>query len=268
MNSGCLKVYIGVLLIVSIVYSVKGIPTLVELKKLQYDQLSDLISNIAIDIEGENITLNADFNTLNSLQNYTNFRIGQVYERMTILHDYRTEQLRQNFDRIDGGVVGINHTNIDGFLMLNQTLTDLYKLEKEEVQAITDEFFRKLDKVNEVLNTINGFVDTIQTVVGVINTFISGAQNTNLVAQVTEQKMTNTLLQEFIDGFPVKVVEVVDETVFTINGAELSVDDTAFSFCEIADPTFGEGPINCQNSGAFGFNIPEASLTSITKKKV
>lgn len=239
-----------------------------ELKKGQYDQLSELISDIAIDIEGENITLNADFRTLNSLQNYTNYRIGQVYDEMKILHDYRTAQLRQNFGRVWDAIRGVNNTNVNGFSMINQTLTDLYKLEREEVNAITDEFFRKLDKVNEVLNTINGFVDTIQTVIGVINTFISSTQNENLVTQVTEQRKTNTLLQEFIDGFPAKVIETIDETAFSINGADLNVDDTAFSYCEIVDPLFGEGPINCQYSGAFGINMPEASLTSIGKKKV
>lgn len=239
-----------------------------ELKKGQYDQLSELISGIAIDIEGENITLNADFRSLISLQNYSNYWLRQVYDEMKILHDYRTSQLRLNFDHIQHGIAGINDTNIDGFLMINQTLTDLYKLEREEVNAITDEFFRKLDKVNEVLNTINGFVDTIQTVIGLINTFISTTQNTNLETQITEQRKTNTLLQEFIDTFPTKVIETVDETVFTINAADANMDDTAFSYCEIIDPTFGEGPINCQWSAGVGFNLPEASLTSIAKKKV
>jgi len=242
---------------------VSAIPTLVELEKSQYDEFLLLISQIAIDIDSENITLNADFHTLSRLQNETIHTIEQ-FEALFANADYfRTVQLTHAFDWLGEGLKNINNSNIDGFLLINKTLGDIYELEREEVQAISSEFFKKIDKINSVLGTINAFVDTIETVIGVIQTFISTTQNQNLITQITEQQRTNTLLQQFIDIFPTKVLETIDSTGFVINAEAASVQDTAYTWCEISDPTIGEGPINCQTNAMVEFNAPVASITSI-----
>lgn len=240
-----------------------GIPTLVELEEDQFVEFVNLIRDIVIDIDGENITLNADFKQLTELQNLTILQIDELESVTVALYEYRTTQLREDFDLLEEGVFNINQTNIEGFLLLNQTLTDLYNLEREEVRAIADEFFRKLDKVNEVLSTINAFVDTIETVIGTLQTFISTTQNQNLVSQLTEQQRTNTLLQEFIDIFPTKVLTIIEETPFAINAPEAFIEDTFFTWCEITDPIIGEGSINCQTSVSAEVTIPSASIAGV-----
>jgi len=257
----------------------------VELEQDQYVAFSNLISGIAIDIEGENITLNADFTTLTDLQNSTYKTLNTFKSAFETADAHRTSQLSSLFGGIEnsiegfmwqnsGELVNIEDINQSGFLMLNTTLSDLYSLERQEVSAITDELFRKIEKVNDVLNTINGFASAIDEAVGVINTFISTSQNQNLATQVAEQQTTNTLLQEtntllqtFIDTLPAKILTTIDETPFTLNAPEGSVDDTAFTFCEILDPTFGEGPINCQLNAMLGLDIPTLSLVSVLDKK-
>lgn len=269
-----------------------SIPTLVELEQDQYVAFTDLISGIAIDIEGENITLNADFTTLTDLQNSTYKTLSSFKTAFDTSDTHRTSQLNSLFSLIQNSIVDLKNINelsfallsgelIDiedinskGFIMLNTTLTDLYSLERQEVSAITDELFRKIEKVNDVLNAINGVASTIDNVIGVVNTFISTTQNQNLAAQVAEQQTTNTLLEEtntllqsFIDTLPVKILATIDETPFTLNAPEGTVDDTAYSYCEILDPIIGEGPINCQINAMLGLEIPTLSLVSVLDKK-
>lgn len=263
-----------------------------ELEQDQYAAFAELIRGIAIDIEGENITLNADFTTLTDLQNSTYKSLNSFKTAFDTSDIHRTSQLNSlsslihtsivdvknvdelGFGLLNGELIDIEDVNRKGFLMLNTTLTDLYSLEKQEVSAITDELFRKIEKVNDVLNAINGVASTIDNVIGVINTFISTTQNTNLAAQVAEQQTTNTLLTEtntllqtFIDTLPVKILTTIDETPFTLTAPEGTVDDTAFSFCEIVDPIVGEGPINCQINAMLGLEIPTLSLLSTLDKK-
>lgn len=244
------------------VSSLSAIPTLVELEEDQYQAFVNLIQGIAIDIDGENITLNADFKVLNQLQNETLLELIDLNSLLIALNDYRTTQLNDKFQMVENQLISVQDINAQGYQLINKTLGDLYTLEREEVNAITDEFFRKLDKVNEVLNTINGFVSSIETVIGVIQTFISTTQNQNLVSQLTEQQRTNTLLQEFIDGFSTKVLSIIEETPFSINTEEMIVEDSAYSWCEIVDPVVGEGPINCQTAALSLVNIPIASIVA------
>lgn len=202
-----------------------AIPTVVELEKDQYTEFLQLISDISIDIDSENLTINADLQKLEDLQSDT---ILEIRSQKLIL----TADLRE-----------LQESNIDGFNMLNTTLNELRKLESEEVQAIANEFYSRLDNINRVLGTINAFADTISTVLGVVDTFLTTTQSGLLTDQVTQQTATNTLLQEFITVFPAKAVAAVAETFWEVTSVDMDVSDILFDGC-VYSP-LGVGPIDC-----------------------
>lgn len=224
----------------------EAIPTVVELEQDQYSAFLQMISDISIDIDSENLTINADLKELTNLQRDT---VQEIRAQREILDsDLQEVELALSIQTsaVGRALNDLSDRNAEGFLMINTTLTELRKLEMEEVQAITNEFFSQLDNINRVLGTINSAADTISTVIGVINTFLSSTQSGLLTEQVTQQTQTNTLLQEFVTVFPTKVRTSVAEATWELNTGNLDGTGLAFDICTITDPVLGVGPIFCE----------------------
>jgi len=231
-----------------------AIPTVVELEKDQYTEFLQLISDISIDIDSENLTINADLQRLEDLQSDTLLEIrsqklildADITATNTALQDQTTavgRALSELRESNANGSLMLNKTLTQGFGMLNATLTELRKLESEEVNAIANVFYSKLDNINRVLGTINAFADTISTVLGVVDTFLTTTQSGLLTSQVTQQTTTNTLLQEFITVFPAKARAAVAETLWEVTSIDMDVSDILFDGC-VYSP-LGVGPIDC-----------------------
>lgn len=205
-----------------------------------------MISDISIDIDSENLTINADLKQLTDLQRDT---VEEIRAQRKVL-DSDLEEIEfavvTQTSSLNRALTELGDRNAEGLLMINTTLTEISKLEMEEVNAISNKFFSTLDNINRVLGTINSAADTISTVIGVINTFLSSTQSGLLTEQVTQQTQTNTLLSEFVTVFPSKVRKVIAETTFEVNTANLDGSGLAFDACVITDPTLGIGPIFCE----------------------
>jgi len=228
----------------------EAIPTLVALELEQYEAFLQGIGNVSIDIDSENLTINADLQELERLQQETIVEI----RAMKLILDADILSAIQDLNAAIGlqttvfgrDIRELRESNEKDFLMINKTLTDLYDLERAEVAAIANEFFSKLTEINNVLGTINAFADSISTVISVVNTFLSSTQAGLLGDQVTQQTQTNTLLQEFVNVFDQKVIDAVASSPWEVNTANLDGTDLFFDACIVDDPEFGIGPIQCE----------------------
>jgi len=223
----------------------------------------ELIDDVSIELNSENITLNADFRKLEKLTNLTNVFIQQNTKSIVDQSDYvyRLEKREYNNNTIllNTTIGELLTQTIDGTMLLNTTLGDIYSLEKEETATIASDFFRKLDKVNEVLSTINGAVGAIDTVLSGINTLLSGTQSTALASIAKSTATMATLMGDLVDGGLRKsVLEVIAETEFVVNAETLQAAELLMDACEY-DP-LGIGPINCNGLEGVQFEIEGVNL--------
>lgn len=241
--------------------SVQAIPTLVELEKTQYDQFLDYIGQIVIDIEGENITLNADFYSLIRLQTQT----IQTIENFQTLYQnqeyYRDVQLSRAFTMIGEGLKNINETNREGLKIINDTnreiLASIQSADTANQQilgqilaAITtldsnqddrkNEWYTKFENImnplsqtlSDVSNVINIIRETVDAVYGIFDVF----QDTQDV--FIEQIAANVeiISSNFILGMKGIIAEATVGSMLAC--AESTLDECVY------DP-IGAGPIEC-----------------------
>jgi hypothetical protein len=235
-------------------------PELVSLEKTQYDAFMKVIDEIAIDINGENITLNADFKKLetltemtNRLVNLTNYQWTNVYSADANLWTAHSTFLWQEVHSLSA-------------LMLNKTLTDIRELERIETDHLASEFFKKLGEIDQVLSTINSAVDTIQTALGAVQTVLEVGQKTTLDGILAGITKTNELLAELSGGgLEAKILETIASSVFEINapnieGAELTLDACAY------DP-LGVGPIACAGVEGVELVLNAVEIEPVVKQR-
>lgn len=230
--------------------SVSAIPTLVELEKTQYEEFLTYIGQIAIDIEGENITLNADFNSLIRLQTETIQSILQFQSLYQNNEYFRDVQLTKAFTMIGEGLKNINNTNIEilGAVrnsdtanqeILGQILTAITTLDAHQEERKSD-WYDKFETImnpisqtiSDVSNTINIISNTVDAVYGIFEIF----QDTQDVFIEQIAGDTAVIALNFIGGMRTVVAEAMA-------GSSMVCTDTALDEC-VYNP-FGEGPIGC-----------------------
>lgn len=230
--------------------SVNAIPTLVELEKVQYDNITKLISEIAIDIEGENITLNADFYSLIRLQTQTIQAIDSFQALYQNQEYFRDVQLTNAFNMIGEGLKNINNTNKEILASIQSADTSNQQILGQILAAITtldsneedrkNEWYAKFETImnplsqslSDVSNTINIISSTTDAVYGIFEIF----QNTQDV--YIEQIAAN--VEIISTNFLVGMKTIIAEATV---GSMLACADSTLDECAY-DP-FGVGPIEC-----------------------
>lgn len=144
----------------------------------------------------------------------------------------------------------LNSTLHNELMNINNTLGATYLLEKQETEAIASTFYSYLEKMNDVLSTIQTTIDVLQAALGLLSNWFQSTQVGVMENQLITQQRTNALLEQLIEAFdtfkaeiPAKVLETIAASEFEIEAGATVGTEMFFDACEY-DP-LGFGPINC-----------------------
>lgn len=272
------KVLTGVLLAVLSSYSVNAIPTLVELERRQYDNFLRYIGNISIDIEGENITLNANFHSLILLQEQSIQLQEQTIRAIEHLGEDFNTLFNNAFSMIGEGLVNINETNIailnavkssdqSNQELLGQLITSIATLDTHQEER-KDSWYNKFETIMnplsqtlaDVNNAINIVHETVDAIYGIFEVFqesqdvfvedIAG-DTAAMAAEMSAMSGEVTAMSGEMTAITADVSAIAANFILGMRGviaratvgskmvcAETALDDCAY------DP-LGTGPIGC-----------------------
>lgn len=256
----------------------------------QWNQLINEIRQIVVDIDGENITINANLALLEKLQNDTLVEVEAFH------HAVATEASAASVQR--DLILQTGNIQVDAINNLNKltttccasnsallaTVVSRLNSVVEAVGTSGDDIvsavrigntvLERLEKITDIMSDI---VNSMSTVLTAVQTVVEGIQQTSLSAIkgsneniVLNTDKTNGLLEKLVEGGLTKqILETIAETEWNVDSEFMNVVSMDMAACE-CEP-FCDGPFACEEVAhveveMLGVNIEPLAFASEPKR--